>query len=118
MCVRDLDVRTRGLGLLCSTARSAPDTGGGVALSVALLDASAGGHAGESSAYDTLLFVGVYVALYLTFTLLNHRHSGMWVYPIFDKLIEKKGPVGFWLLACPVAVAYISVGFLGQALVG
>ena len=61
---------------------------------------------------------GVYVALYFVFTLANYRYCRMWVYPIFATLTEKVGFAGFWLLAVPVAVAYLGAGFLGQAIAG
>lgn len=90
----------------------------GLALPLALLDALHGGHAGTTTNTDVVVGILGYVAVYLTFTLINKRYSGHWVYPIFDELEVTIGPMGFWVLTVPIALAYLGLGFLGQYLSG
>ena len=55
----------------------------GLALPTALLDAFYGGHAGQCTLRDVLVFVGGYTTFYNLFQLVNKRLTGAWLYPVF-----------------------------------
>jgi hypothetical protein len=89
----------------------------GLALPTALLDAFYGGHAGQCSMRDVLVFVGGYTTFYNLFQLVNKRLTGAWLYPVFYEAEAAVGPRwAFWAVATPVSLFYCGLGALALAM--
>lgn len=88
----------------------------GLALPTALLDALYGGHAGQASLRDVLVFVGGYTTFYNTLHFVNKQLTGAWLYPVFDDAQKAVGPRwAFWAVATPVSLLYCGLGALALA---
>ena len=88
----------------------------GLALPTALLDAFFGGHAGQCTLRDVLVFVGGYTTFYNLFQLVNKRLTGAWLYPVFYEAETAVGPRwAFWAVAMPVSLFYCGLGALALA---
>ena len=82
----------------------------------ALLDAFFGGHAGQCTLRDVLVFVGGYTTFYNLFQLVNKRLTGAWLYPVFYEAETAVGPRwAFWAVATPVSLFYCGLGALALA---
>mmetsp|Transcript_25352 Transcript_25352/g.78196 ORF Transcript_25352/g.78196 Transcript_25352/m.78196 type:complete len:211 (-) Transcript_25352:61-693(-) len=91
----------------------------GLALPVALVDGLYGGHAGQTSMADVVLFVGGYTLVYLVWTVVNKYLTGLWVYDIFDVAESKLGVTpGFLCICVPVVSVYCALGVLGLVVAG
>ena len=87
----------------------------GLALPTPYFDAF-GGHAGQCTLRDVLVFVGVLARRPRTFQLANKRLTGAWLYPVFYEAETAVGPRwAFWAVATPVSLFYCGLGALALA---
>jgi len=65
---------------------------------------------------DVALYVGGYMAFYLTLTHVNKWATGMWIYPVFDDVTKAGGATGRVAFLAVLCGVIISFAFVGRAI--